>query len=127
MENLVGYAKTDLMVPLAAGVTASDNRSLICGPRTTPRRCGAARSTPPCTRRSARCPVQRLAKERELLRPLPSLRPEIGIKVISRKVDKLSCIRFGSARYSVPCRLIGTQVTITTTATSCERDRAGDR
>ena len=47
---------------------------------------------------------------------MPSLRPEIGIKVITRKVDKLSCIRFGSARYSVPCRLIGSQVTITTTA-----------
>ena len=61
--------------------------------------------------RFLRCRVQRLAKERELLRPLPSLRPEIGIKVISRKVDKLSCIRFGSARYSVPCRLIsGPQV-----------------
>ena len=61
-------------------------------------------------------PSQRLATERELLRPLPSLRPEIGVKVVSRKVDRLSCIRFGSARYSVPCRLIGHQVTITTTA-----------
>ena len=59
-------------------------------------------------------PAQRLERERELLRPLPSLRPEIGVKVVSRKVDKLSCIRFGSARYSVPCRLIGHQVTITT-------------
>ena len=49
------------------------------------------------------------------MRPLPSLRPEIGVKVVSRKVDRLSCIRFGSARYSVPCRLIGQQVTITTT------------
>ena len=36
--------------------------------------------------------------------------------MISRKVDKLSCIRFGSARYSVPCRLIGIQVSIATRA-----------
>jgi hypothetical protein len=33
----------------------------------------------------------------------------------TRKVDKLSCVRFDSARYSVPCRLIGQTVTITTT------------
>jgi hypothetical protein len=118
VENLVGYAQTDLMIPLAAGVTASgqpvadlwaanDAAEVWCG------EVNAAMHSEICA-----VPVQRLAKERELLRPLPSLRPEIGIKVISRKVDKLSCIRFGSARYSVPCRLIGTQVTITTTATS---------
>jgi hypothetical protein len=117
VENLVGYAQTDLMIPLAAGVTASrqpvadlwaanDAAEVWCG------EVNAAMHSEICA-----VPVQRLAKERELLRPLPSLRPEIGIKVISRKVDKLSCIRFGSARYSVPCRLIGTQVTITTTAT----------
>ena len=44
--------------------------------------------------------------------PLPSLRPEIGARPASRKVDKLSCVRFGSARYSVPSRLIGTTVLI---------------
>jgi hypothetical protein len=38
---------------------------------------------------------------------------EIGPRPISRKVDKLSCVRFASARYSVPNRLIGTQVVIT--------------
>ena len=48
-------------------------------------------------------------------------------KPVSRKVDRLSCVRFGSARYSVPCRLIGHQVTITTTATIDHHDRAGDR
>ena len=30
---------------------------------------------------------------------------------MTRKVDRLSCVRFGSARYSVPTRLIGTTVT----------------
>lgn len=29
-----------------------------------------------------------------------------------RKVDRRSCIRYGSARYSVPMRLIGTTVTV---------------
>ena len=31
---------------------------------------------------------------------------EIG-KLVLRKVDQLSCVRFGSARYSVPTELIG--------------------
>jgi hypothetical protein len=35
------------------------------------------------------------------------------VKPVSRKVDKLSCVRFGSARYSVPNRLIGTTVLLT--------------
>jgi hypothetical protein len=38
----------------------------------------------------------------------PLLRPELGADPASRKVDKLSCVRFGSARYSVPSRLIAT-------------------
>jgi hypothetical protein len=63
-------------------------------------------------------PADRLAIERGLLAALPSLRAEFGAKPTTRKVDKLSCIRFGSARYSVPFRLIGQQVTLTTTATA---------
>ena len=107
VENLVGYAKTDLMVPQLPFYdlwTANDAAEAWCA------EVNAAMHS-----EIVAVPVQRLARERELLRPLPSLRPEIGVKVVSRKVDKLSCIRFGSARYSVPCRLIGHQVTITTT------------
>ena len=33
---------------------------------------------------------------------------------MTRKVDRLSCVRFGSARYSVPVRLIGAQVELRT-------------
>jgi hypothetical protein len=33
---------------------------------------------------------------------------------VIRKVDRLSCVRFASARYSVPVRLIGTQVGVRT-------------
>jgi hypothetical protein len=57
----------------------------------------------------AAIPAQRLALERPLLGALPSLRARIG-KVAMRKVDRLSCVRFGSARYSVPMVHIGRQV-----------------
>ncbi len=64
-------------------------------------------------------PMERLESELELLAELPSLRLEVGPKPTTRKVDKLSCIRFGSARYSVPNRLIGTTITVVVD----ERDR----
>ncbi len=47
-----------------------------------------------------------------MLAALPSLRVEIGPPPVTRKVDKLSCVRFASARYSVPTRLIGTTVRV---------------
>jgi hypothetical protein len=56
-------------------------------------------------------PAERLVAERELLGPLPALRPRIG-RVTLRKVDRLSCVRIGSARYSVPVRLIGHTVEV---------------
>ena len=40
---------------------------------------------------------------------MPSLRAQIG-KVALRKADRLSCVRFGSARYSVPTAHIGRTV-----------------
>src|SRR5574341_783965 len=62
----------------------------------------------------AAVPAERLAAERELLGPLPSLRLRIGT-VTTRKVDRLSCVWFGSARYSVPTRLIGHTVELRNT------------
>jgi hypothetical protein len=59
----------------------------------------------------AAIPTERLDVERELLSPLPSLRPSIA-KTVVRKVDRLSCVRFGSARYSVPNALIGHEVAV---------------
>jgi len=41
-------------------------------------------------------PAERLVAERELLGVLPSLRARIG-KLVVRKVDRLSCVRIGSA------------------------------
>ena len=57
-------------------------------------------------------PDERLLIERELLQPLPSLRLQIGAPSVIRKVDRLSCIRYASARYSVPTRLIGASAAV---------------
>jgi hypothetical protein len=56
-------------------------------------------------------PAERLVAERQVLSALPSLRPRIG-RVTIRKVDRLSCVRIGSARYSVPTRFIGASVEV---------------
>jgi hypothetical protein len=116
VENLVGYAKDDLLVPLeldddpwADGYVGLNERAKAWGVEVNGRRHSEIHAIP----------VERLAAERELLGELPSLRLEVGPAPITRKVDKLSCIRFGSARYSVPNRLIGTIVTVLVD----ERDR----
>jgi transposase len=104
IENLVGYAKRDLMVP---GDLSSDD---LPGANNDARTwCNEVNST----RHSeiAAVPVERLVAERKLFAALPSLRPEIG-RATLRKVDRLSCIRFGSARYSVPMVLIGRSVMV---------------
>jgi transposase len=105
VENLVGYAKADLMVPQAPfGDLAAANTAAAgwCAEVN-----GAVHSE------ICAVPAERLVTERELLAPLPSLRASVG-KMVTRKVDRLSCVRFGSARYSVPIRLIGSQVQLRT-------------
>jgi transposase len=105
VENLVGYAKADLMVPQAPfGDLAAANAAAAawCAEVN-----GAVHSE------ICAVPAERLVTERELLAPLPSLRASIG-KMVTRKVDRLSCVRFASARYSVPVRLIGSQVQLRT-------------
>lgn len=107
VENLVGYAKRDLVIPeeLSAGDLDLAN----------------ARARVWCQEVNARqhseimaVPADRLVEERELMSPLPSLRLRIG-RVTTRKVDRLSCVRIGSARYSVPVRLVGRSVEVQVT------------
>jgi hypothetical protein len=107
VENLVGYAKTDLIIP---GVDGSGGEPFADAAAAN------AAAVPWCVEVNAAVhseicavPVERLVIERELLAPLPSLRASIG-RTVARKVDRLSCVRFGSARYSVPVRFIGEQV-----------------
>jgi len=104
VENLVGYAKSDLVVPGEFDIAHIDEAN------------GWARQW--CDEVNARThseicavPAERHLAELELLRPLPSLRPRFG-RVTLRSVDKLSTIRIGGARYSVPKRLRGHKVEV---------------
>jgi transposase len=116
VENLVGYAKTDLMVPLAMRVAMSAAPvaavTIDLGTANTAAAGWCAEVNANLHSEIHAVPAQRLDTERELLAGLPSLRPEFGARPTSRKVDKLSCVRFGSARYSVPVQLIGATVTV---------------
>jgi hypothetical protein len=104
VENLVGYAKSDLVVPAELDVDrlaeANDAAMVWC------QEVNEALHSEICA-----VPAERLAIEAPLLGALPSLRARIG-RVTMRKVDTLSCVRIGSARYSVPMRLIGRSVEV---------------
>lgn len=60
-------------------------------------------------RETRRPPVELLAKERRRLHPLPD-EPYTVAFGITRIADEESTIRFGSARYSVPHKLVGERV-----------------
>ncbi|KZF06684.1 transposase [Rhodococcus sp. EPR-157] len=112
VENLVGYAQRDLAVPLFT-------EARIAGDTVDVHAANAAAKIW-CSEVNARVhsetcavPDDRLDSERELLSALPSLRLEIGPPPVTRKVDRLSCVRFASARYSVPVKFIGRAVTLT--------------
>ena len=106
VENLVGYAKRDLVVPQSPVADAAGNAAAAAW-------CVEVNAV--VHSEIAAVPAQRLETERGLLGALPSLRPRIGART-TRKVDRLSCVRFASGRYSVPNRLIGVSVELTVTA-----------
>jgi hypothetical protein len=106
VENLVGYAKTDLMIP---GVDGSGEPFTDLGAANAAAAVWCVEVNAVMHSEICAVPAERLTIERELLAALPSLRASIG-RIVTRKVDRLSCVRFGSARYSVPVALIGTQV-----------------
>jgi len=108
VENLVGYAKTDLMIP---GVDSSGDPfpSVAAANAAAVAWCREVNGVEHSEIHAV--PAERLVVERELLATLPSLRPSLG-RSVTRKVDRLSCVRFASARYSVPTRLIGAHVTL---------------
>ena len=104
VENLVGYVKSDLMIP--AELTVADLAAANAAGVVWCAEVNAALHS-----EIAAVPAERLVIEAELLGALPSLRARIG-RLVIRKVDRLSCVRFGSARYSVPTRHIGRQVEV---------------
>ena len=101
VENLVGYSKTDFVIP--------DTEDLEVINAAAARWCvevnGRVHSE------TCAVPFERLIVEREVLRSLPSLRPRIG-HVEHRKVDKLSTVRVASARYSAPHTQVGRHVEV---------------
>jgi hypothetical protein len=102
VENLVGYVKSDLMIPeqlTVADLAGANAKARIW--------CDEVNSV--IHSEISAIPLDRLATERELFSELPTLRATIG-KTVTRKVDRLSCVRFGSARYSVPNTAIGKEV-----------------
>ncbi len=103
VEALVGYVKRDLMVLLDAAVDlVADNVAA---------RTWCAEVNGHTHSEIAAVPLARLAVERPLLRPLPTLELRLRDEV-ERKVDKMGTIRFGSARYSVPQTLRGRTVRV---------------
>jgi len=101
VENLVGYAKADLMIPGApfADLAVANVAAVAWCAEVN----GRVHSE------TSAVPGERLAAERPLLRPLPSLRPAPAPTAV-RTVDRLRTVRYGSARYSVPGAFIGTRV-----------------
>jgi transposase len=101
VEHLVGYAQSDLLVPDGpfATLAAATQAARVWCAEVNGRRHSEI----------AAVPAERLERERDALRPLPSLRPPLRQGEL-RKVDRLACVRFGSARYSVPQTLVGKRV-----------------
>jgi hypothetical protein len=111
VENLVGYAKSDLMIGL--GVMQGDATDIDVANFGALQWCAEVNDR--MHSEIAAIPSQRLAEvELALLATLPSLQPSglFGGRRELRKVDKLSCVRFGSARYSVPNRMLGQHVEV---------------
>jgi transposase len=103
VESLVGYAKSDLVV-------ASEGWDHIDAANQDARSWGAEVNSKVHSEIAA-VPAERLAQERRAMRALPSLRPPLR-RGETRKVDRLSTVRLGSARYSVPSGLIGEKVEV---------------
>jgi len=103
VEALCRYAQSDLVIPADSWSTeaqANDDCRAWCDEVNAAMHSGIAA-----------IPSQRLVEERALFRPLPSLRPPLR-RGERRRVDKLCCVRIGSARYSVPRELVGRDVVV---------------
>jgi transposase len=104
VEHLAGYVQTDLVVPAGGFSSPSEgNRAARLWELEVNGRMHSEIHA---------VPADRLAEERQLLRPLPSLRAPLCRGEL-RKVDKLQTVRFSSGRYSVPTGYVGHRVEVT--------------
>ena len=117
VEALCRYAQQDLIIP--AGHWSSEDEANDACREWCSEVNGGLHST------IAAVPAERLVEERKVLRALPSLRPPLR-RGEGRKVDKLSTIRIGSARYSVPRELIGRTVEVIATGGEVLIEHAGE-
>ena len=104
VENLVGYAQRDLVVP-------ADHFNGNVGEANRQARLWCLEVNGRVHSETQAVPAERLAEERRLMRPLPSLRPALCRGAL-RKVNKTQTIRFGSARYSLPTGWVGKLVEV---------------
>jgi len=103
VEALCGYVQRDLIVPVEGWDNVDDANDAARA------WCGELNGRVHSDTRAV--PRERLIEEGRVLGVLPSLRPPLR-RGEWRKVDKLSTVRFGSARYSVPRELVGRQVEV---------------
>jgi transposase len=111
VEHLCGYVQRDLGVPLLTEARLA-GRVLTVGDANAAAVAWCAGVNAAVHSEICAVPDERLTQEAVLFTPLPSLRLHVGPEPENRKVDRLSCVRFASARYSVPARLIGERVTL---------------
>jgi transposase len=106
VEHLAGYAQSDLIIPAIPDGGWPNLAAANAAARHWGAEVNACIHSETCA-----VPIERLANEAQILRPLPSLRPPLRATT-QRTVDRRGSIRFGSARYLVPEWLVGEHVDV---------------
>jgi transposase len=106
VEHLAGYVQRDLLVPALLEMGWADRTAANAAARA-----WCAEVNGRVHSEIAAVPAERLASERAVLRPVPSLRPPLRAGE-QRTVDRRGSIRFGSGRYLVPSSLVGAHVEV---------------
>jgi hypothetical protein len=110
VEHLCGYVQTDLLIPAELDGPWADLAVANTAART-----WCAEVNGQVHSEIMAVPAERLAEERDVLRPLPLLRPALR-PAERRRVDRRGTVRFGSARYLVPKTLVGERVDVLASA-----------
>lgn len=108
VEALIGYAQRDLVVPALLEEPWPDLATANAAAR---RWCAEVNGR--MHSEIAAVPEERLATERQVMRPLPTVRPALRAGERRKHPEgtrRLGTVRFGSARYVVPDGLVGEQV-----------------